>query len=95
MLKRLVESIGPCATFDFDKTALSKQVCLGEVVGRLGQGLLYSQLHPRTQQPARTPWRLERVVGAVPSGTTTWLTGEEVGGTSIKPLKTLQDLRGR
>lgn len=35
----------------------------------------YSQLNLTTQQPARSPSRVEKVVGRSPSGRTTWLTG--------------------
>lgn len=35
----------------------------------------YLQLNLTTQQPARRPRRVEKVVGMCPSGTTTWLTG--------------------
>lgn len=35
----------------------------------------YSQLNLTTQQPARSPSRVEKVVGMSPSGRTTWLTG--------------------
>lgn len=34
----------------------------------------YSQLNLTTQQPARRPRRVEKVVGMGPSGSTTWLT---------------------
>lgn len=35
----------------------------------------YSQLNLTTQQPVRSPSRVEKVVGRSPSGRTTWLTG--------------------
>lgn len=56
------------------------QTCLARHLQRV-----YSQLCLTTQQPARRPERVERVVHICPSGSTMWLTGRSKEGDEDRP----------